>query len=245
MLRRLTAVPLALVVVLVVAWPAAAADFHGHDRGGRRRELSTDPGTAMHAARRGATPPTTRRTRVARSTFRPVRLHAHRRRCSTISSDDHDRQAPARRRRPSTATEHEPRLLDRRGALAVRSRGVTVADGSAVADTQTPYGGNILVGTGSAAGRRPVSASPAVAASNGGGIALRGGRAAISYSLIDNNAATPAARADGILASATASTGNGTTLAIADSTVAFNYGLGGGRRSPRPATRPAPRNSNA
>ena len=94
-------------------------------------------------------------------------------------------------------------------------RDLTVADGSALADAD-PYGGNILVGNTALLGATNVRVTGGRAA-NGGGIAVRQGRAAIATSLIDNNTGGGilARRPPGRTARCSGS---------ADSTVAFNAG---------------------
>ena len=219
--RRLIAVPLAVLVVLLAAWPAAAADFTvttNADGAGSCPPIRAQQCTlraAVTAANNSPDASSSIRVPVGAITLTGGQLTISKTITITgagasMTTIDGNKQS----RVFSIGAEHWLFLS-----------GVTVANGSSVADTQTPYGGNILVGAGSLLVTSGVRITGGTAA-NGGGIALRGGRASIANSLIDNNTAT-SSTGGGILASATASTGSGTTLAIADSTIAFNAASAG------------------
>jgi CSLREA domain-containing protein len=216
MRHRLIAVPLAIVVVLLAAWPAAAAEFTVTTQADGAG--SCPPIRAQQCTLRAAVNAANNSTDASSSISLPAGTYTLTGGQLAISKTITIVGAGA-----ATTTisgNKQSRVFSIAAEHWLFLSGVTIADGSSAGDTATPYGGNILVGNGSllvASGVRVTGGT----ASNGGGIALRGGRASIANSLIDGNTAT-STTGGGILASATASTGNGTTLVIADSTVAFN-----------------------
>ena len=215
--HRLSAVPLAVVLVLLAAWPASAADFTV-DRtddvaGGTCPSVCT-----LRNAVNGAQGDTSNTITVPAGTYtltssitipKTITINGAGASSTTITGNNTFRIF-------SVAAEHRLFLS-----------GVTVAGGNATTDTANPYGGNILVASGAwlvVANSRITGGS---APSGGGGIALRGAViATFSSSVIDNNTTTGSG--GGILAQPLQAGGNAGALGLADSTVAFNTGSSGG-----------------
>ncbi|MDA0164685.1 right-handed parallel beta-helix repeat-containing protein [Solirubrobacter ginsenosidimutans] len=214
---RLSAVPLALVLVLLAAWPASAANFTVN----RTDDVAGAAGCPQICTLRNAvngsqdasntiTVPAGTYTLTSSITIpKTITITGAGASSTTITGNNTFRIF-------TVSSEHVLQLT-----------GVTVTGGNATTDTANPYGGGILV-SGSArlilTGSRITGNS---APSGGGGIALRGGLIAGAVSsVIDNNSTTGSG--GGILAQPLQAGGNAGTLALVDSTVAFNSAASGG-----------------
>ena len=216
--RRLSAVPLAVLAALLVAWPAAAATFTVNTLGdGRGVCPATCTLRAAVNAANASTDASTITVPAGTYTLTGGQLTISR----NVSIDGAGATAT------TIAGGGTARIFSVSAEATLTLTGVTVSGGNATTDTANPYGGNILVLTG---GRLFVLAARVTggsAPSGGGGIALRGGLvAAVAYSVIDNN--TTGGAGGGILAEPPAGSAGAGALTMFDSTIAFNTANTGG-----------------
>jgi len=220
-MRRLIAVPLAVLAVLLTAWPAAAETFtvtstaDGAGACPPVRTLECTLRAAVTAAGNG--PDATNTITVPQGSYVLTAGALSIPKTTTISG--------AGQRLTTISGNNASRIFSVSAERILILSGVTLTNGSAVSDPNSPYGGAIVVMSGARLFATGVRVTNSTAPGGGGGIAVYGGQSAsIASSLIDTN--TTAGPGGGIAALPPPG-GSAGSVAIADSTVAFNTAASG------------------